>query len=252
LTFAGVTVMVACCGAFGSSVVVDPGYDLLATQPGTTFMTLPLQGVPVGSFNFGGSIGVQNTGDADTIVQRLAAATTPSVPGTAPAIPIQMDLLQMESQTPVNLGAGVGFYFVTLQSARGGPVSTGTMTISVDNTGLAGTFLSSLDVFYDVRFGSLSGPIVLSNDLLLSNPGTPWQTTPPDPNDVLINGVNQGLGANSAFWPVGTFTESEGADTQHSVRNAMVPEPTGAGMIFVAAAALLRRKRARSLGTAFE
>jgi hypothetical protein len=45
---------------------VDSGYDLFQTQDGTFFNfgtgPVPLMGVPLGTYNFGGTIGVQNVG----------------------------------------------------------------------------------------------------------------------------------------------------------------------------------------------
>jgi hypothetical protein len=56
-------------GIFGDAVlpsaradVVLPGYDLFETTGDTTFGGVAFQGVPLGTFNFGGTIGVQNTG----------------------------------------------------------------------------------------------------------------------------------------------------------------------------------------------
>jgi hypothetical protein len=149
---------------------VDPGWDLFDTQAGTTFQGNPFVGDPVGSYNFGGSIGTQSVGNTDTIVQRLAAAT----PGS-PTIPLLMDALQLESATPISFGGGpLGFYFITLQSSDGtGPASTGSMTINFGPN----TFTSSLDVFFDVHYGALNGPIVYANDFVLSNPGASWEAS---------------------------------------------------------------------------
>ena len=59
-----------------AAFVVSPGYELFQTLPGTTFPGLgALSGVRVGTYNFGGSIGVQNVGNADTIIQRTGHAT---------------------------------------------------------------------------------------------------------------------------------------------------------------------------------
>jgi hypothetical protein len=62
---------------------VCAGFDLFRTDPaGTVFQTSPtgpqisFAGVPLGTFNFGGTIGTQSTGLTDTIVQRLANVTT--------------------------------------------------------------------------------------------------------------------------------------------------------------------------------
>ena len=42
--------------AAGSLVAQDvlPGYDLLTTQPGTSYMGVAFEGVPLGTYNFGG------------------------------------------------------------------------------------------------------------------------------------------------------------------------------------------------------
>lgn len=229
------------------TTTVDAGYDLLTTQSGTQLAGIPLTGVPLGSYNFGGMIGTQSTGDADTIVQRLANASLPlpSIPGDAPAINIQLDALQMVTASPVSFGGGpLGLYYVTLQSTDGtGPVSTGQMTVDF-STPTSGTFNSFFDVFFDIRFGSPNGPIVASSDSVLTNSGDTWQSTPPDANDVLINGVNSMLNGGSTasdFWPIGNITHS-GNNASHVVRNAeILPEPGSLLILGVTALALWRR-----------
>jgi hypothetical protein len=74
---------------------VCAGYDLFQTTTGTRFGGLDFVGVPLGSYNFGGTIGTQPTGLTDTIVQRLATVTTAG--GSTPLI---IDALQLESTTP--------------------------------------------------------------------------------------------------------------------------------------------------------
>ncbi len=176
--------------------IVSAGFDLFDTiAADTNFPGLGnLMGVPLGTFNFGGTVGVQNTGSTDTILQRLASATVASPPGTAPAINIQVAALQLETVAPVNfMGDGLANYFITLQSTHGGPASNGTETITfASNNG--GTFNSSLDLFFDIRMGSLTGPIVESTDVVLTNSGTAWGRTPPA-GAVLINGANNLLDA---------------------------------------------------------
>jgi hypothetical protein len=209
-------------------VNVLPGYDLFQTTDGTNLNGIPLQGVPLGSFNFGGTIGVQSVGNTDTIVQRLQTATPPSVPGTAPTISLQMLALQMETVTPVDLGAGLNNYFVTLQSVRGGPATTGTMDITFANS-VGGTFNSFFDVFYDIRVGSLNGPIVNSADLTLTGTANTWSRTSP-PLAVTINGANinlNGVNSNSDFWPTPPVTESHPGAGAHVVNDTLsVPEPS--------------------------
>ncbi len=218
--------------SISNSLAVAPkvlaGYDLLQTQSGTTIDGLQLQGVPIGSYNFGGSLGVQNVGNTDTIIQRLADAVAPGLPGTAPAINIQMTDFQLVTSIPVNLGAGLGFYYLTLQSARGGPLSTGQMTIGFAAS-TNGTFSSTLDVFFDIRFGALNGPIVNSSDVVMGTTGIPWERTLDDPSDLAINGVNQkldGIGTTGDFWPQGNFTATAPAGQGQVLHNTeVVPEP---------------------------
>src|SRR6266850_5311094 len=97
-------------GVASAGPVVNPGYDLFESLTGTTFGGVAFQGVPIGSFNFGGTIGVKNVGVTDTIIQRLA-------PATGAAIPTAMIDFQLVSTAPTNFGLGVGFYYITLQSA---------------------------------------------------------------------------------------------------------------------------------------
>jgi PEP-CTERM motif len=265
--------MIASCGVFSLAAIlltpaegraafdVAAGYDLFATQTGTQFTGLgPLMGVPLGSFNFGGSVGVQNVGSTDTIIQRTQAATgTTSTPGMSPLV---MQALQLETTAPTNFGGlGVDNYFVTLQSTHGGPASTGTISIAFGAGGLSGTFSSSIDVFFDIHKGSLNGAIVFSSDLVLSSSGTPWNTLPP-PGAVTINGVNQFLSGtvgdrSQDFWPGdgtangngSTFSETEPNGSQHFVSAAMVPEPAsvlmlGMGAIGIGVLGWRRRGRA--------
>lgn len=229
--------------AYGVTAV-NPGWDLLQTTPGTTFGGVPFLGVPLGTFDFGFPIGVKPTFTTDTIVKRTAAAIPPGVPGTAPAIPTELVALQLQSTVPTDFGLGVDFYYITLQAARGGPASPGSMTISF-TTANAGTFDSFFDVFFDVRKGSLAGPIALSDHLMLTNSGATWQQIPP-PGSVIIDGVNHnlnGVDTTNDFWP-GPLLETHPTGAVHAVTTATInpiPEPTalvlflGGTLVLVAA-----------------
>ena len=57
-----------------ATTIVNPGWDLFETLPGTMFLGHEFTGVPLATFDFGGPIGRQNIGATDTIVQRLNQA----------------------------------------------------------------------------------------------------------------------------------------------------------------------------------
>ncbi len=210
------------------AAVVSPGWDLLQTLPGTVFVGAPFTGVPLVSYDFGGAIGVQPTGNTDTIVQRLDVASVPLPPGSD-TISVELVALNLVSVNLIDLGLGLDHYYITLQSARGGPTSTGAMTIQFTDAA-GGTFDSLLDVFFDVRKGASQGPIALSDDVLLASSGSSWDRDPP-PDAVVINGVNHHLnGVDNAedFWPTGPIRETS-PTLVHVVGTAQaIPEPATA------------------------
>jgi hypothetical protein len=219
---------------------VFPGYDLFqSVTPGTNFGGVDFAGVPLGTYDFGGTIGVQNVGLTDTIVQRLDLAT--AAPGASATIPIELVALQLVSTTPVDFGLGPDFYYITLQSARGGPASPGEMTINfADPTPgpppppqpVGGTFDSFFDVFFDIRKGALDGPIALSDDLVLTNTGSLWSHYPA-PGSLLIDGVNHDLNGRDGtndFFAIQAVVETHPTGAMHTVIGTGVqggiPEPS--------------------------
>src|SRR5437867_11061385 len=235
-------------GIANAGPVINPGYDLFESLPGTTFGGVAFQGVPIGAFNFGGAIGIKDVGVTDTIIQRLA-------PATGAAIPTQMIDLQLMSTAPTNFGLGVGFYFITLQSARGGPASTGSMTIGFGPEAPAGsphgTVDSFFDVFFDIRLGSLSGPIALSETLRATAQGVPWNHFPPT-GALEITGVNEflnGTNSNADFFPIGPFQSVFPTGAVHRMSVTTVPEPGSLSLLAIGVLAgvgrqLLSRRRA--------
>jgi hypothetical protein len=220
------------------------------TQPGTTFNGVAFNGVPVGP------------GGSDTIVERTSAVNLGTGSGGAGTTPLLMTQLELVSAVPTNFGAGVGFYYITLQSARGGTASTGTMTINLtagdDHTSAVpeGTFSSTLDVFFDIRFGSATGAIVNSTDLVLTNSGATWDANPA-PTDFLVPGLVGDVTANlhtnkiqnvdinsMDFFPVNSFSENSGTDTHvvSNTPNSQTPEP---GTLLLIGGALLALSRVR-------
>jgi len=215
---------ILCSTTVHASPTVAPGWDLFQTQPGTMIAGVSFEGVPLGNFDFGGTIGVKSVGGTDTIVQRLAAATVPGpVPpsATAAPIPIQLDAIQLESTSQVNMGFGLGYYFVTLHNSSpltGGPPDTGTMSITFNrdpssplNASPVGSFSSNLTFSYDLRLGCLTCAVVQTTPVTLSSSGTPWGNFPPA-GAIQISGVNtllNGVDRSQDFWPAAPVPEPE-------------------------------------------
>ncbi|MGD1277970.1 MAG: PEP-CTERM sorting domain-containing protein [Tepidisphaeraceae bacterium] len=238
--------------ARGDPVVVNPGYDLLQTVPGTQAYQIPMEGVPLGTYDFGGSIGVQNVGMTDTIVQRLDQAVAPSLPGAAPEISVQVDALQLRTVDQTNMGMGYGYYYVTLQSLHGGTPSTGGLDISFNGDGSSGTFTSWLDIYCDIHYGALDGPIVGPEELVLAGVSPtnwarePFATVPPA---VVINGVNaflNGVDTSADFWPLLTADNplvEQATNGVHVTIDGEVPEPASLSLLMVGFFGLMSRRR---------
>ncbi len=238
--------------AFPSVSKADPlvlrGFDLFVTTGGTKVDLGPpigiqqFKGVPLGTFDFGS--GPVNTDNADTIVHRLADASPAN-----PTIPIQMVALQFMSVNPIN----GNFLFITLQSDRGGPASLGLMTINFGPEGTPhGTFDSTLSVFFDVRVGSINGPIVFSGNKTLTAFDIPWSHFPP-PGAFTIDGVNfmlNGQNQLNDFFPLGEVLHMNPDGSMHTVTTAGVPEPATMSLLAVGiagfAARAYRRRKAGS------
>jgi hypothetical protein len=227
---------------------VLPGWNLYETVH-TELLSTPFLGVPIGSYSFGaGSLSDVNVGDTDTIIQRLNDTGIPDGSGTGtPTVNLVIDDMQLESYVLTNInGGGLGYYFITLQSARGGPASTGSMSVSFTSPS-GGTFSSSWDIFYDVRYGSLNGPIVESSDNTFSQSGALWSRTSP-PGAAEFPGINymlNGTDTTEDFWPVppldliGNFAEQTLTETPASD----VPEPVSLALLLAGAGFGLGRRR---------
>jgi hypothetical protein len=239
----------------GSAAIfsVLAGSDYFTTQAGTTFMGVAFNGVPTGP------------GGSDTIVERQGAVNLGTGGPSSGSTSLLITQLEMVSAVPTDFGLGVGLYYITLQSARGGPATTGSMTINLaagdDHTSAVpeGTFTSFFDVFFDIRFGAANGPIALSSDLTLTNSGASWDANP-TATDVLVPGVVGDVTANlhinkvqnvdlnqMDFFPVGTVTEAHPGQGAHVVTTTQTqtstPEP---GTMVLLGGALLALSRLRA------
>lgn len=171
---------------------VHSGYDLFQTDPSSTiFNGVNFQGVPLGTYNFGGGpVGVGNT---DTIIQRTQDAVAAG--GSSATINAQIVALQLESVAPVNGHT----LFLTLDPTM---ASTGQTTINFNSNGTGGTFSSFFDVFFDLHTDSLNGTIEQKGDIKLMSDGGMWSRIAP-PGAVTINGINNlldGVDTNQDFW----------------------------------------------------
>lgn len=223
-----------------ASSTVRAGWNLLETDPSSTsFFGETFEGVPLGTFDFGGSIGVQVVGPTDTIIRRLEAATVPG-PGHSVVVSTVVDAFQLRSVAPVSLlGGPLGIYYVTLASERGGPASTGTMTIAFGPEGSPhGTFSSSFELLVDVRLGGLQGPILDSRLISIPDSGSvPWRHEPAGP--IQIPGVNLNLGGDDFegdFWIVGGVTKQT-PNRSIGARNAGASVPDLGGSFLLMALA---------------
>ncbi|MEX2308513.1 MAG: dockerin type I repeat-containing protein [Pirellulales bacterium] len=128
---------------------IFPGFDLFATEPGTsaTFETpfgdveVPFKGVPLGP-----------NGETDTIVRRHAGSGFPLGIGSEVTVPIEIVALNLVSINPIQIGPSM--YNVT---ATADPSPLGTMTIHKTSAN-GGTFDSLLPVFAKVTFTDVDNP----------------------------------------------------------------------------------------------
>src|ERR1022692_4466921 len=131
------TLLAAVCGfaltgsltSQAQSLIVTPGWDLFATDAGTTFVGVNWTGVPYSTCDFGPQIGYQPVGPfVHTIMQRVNGVTN----GVNSTTTLNMVGLQLRTLSQVNLGAGPGYYFLTLNTNF---ASGGTMNITIASGG---------------------------------------------------------------------------------------------------------------------
>ena len=195
-----------------SAQEVDPGFDLFESLSGTEFAGVPFERIPLGTFDFG--FGPVSVGNADTIVERKMTANAP-----AETIDIEMLALQLRSSVPISIGSCPDPDIMDVVLAP----STGMMTIKFTDAN-GGMFDSTINLNFKL-VNSTGDTCASFNNFPLNANDVPWSRTP-DPNAVLIDGVNHflaGFGDTSKdFFPTGAFEEDKPDQPtgKHRVRTA--------------------------------
>jgi len=136
-----------------ADLTIPAGFDFFSTDPtSTTFGGNQFEGVPIGP------------GQTDTIVQRLSAVNLPT--GGSVNVSVLVDAMQLQSLASM-FGSEDGF--LTLNPNE---TSSGTQDINAN-----GTFTSTLNVYFDVYAGSLTGTSEGTVAFSLSGSGD-WSSTP--------------------------------------------------------------------------
>jgi hypothetical protein len=245
---------------------VDEGWDLFNTvsaqiNVGTIAdpVYIEFEGVNLGVVEFDpdGILGngdeiVADTGNTDTIVQRLEQAEAEG--GQTDVIDIEIVALQLKSVAPIDLGVGLDYHYATLQT---GIASTGTAAITFDDESTLlvneNTFDSDFTVHFDLRIGALDGTIVGDGSKHFTSNDAPWGREAIG-GAVLIEGVNyllNGADTTHDFHSQVITTHDAGDGSQHVVEPA-TPEPSTLLLLGFGLAGLIgfgiRRKRLSKKG----
>ena len=252
------TAAVLCCAVWGLPgmvsaatvpVVLHPNHDLLVTTSAVFDMSAYSLGfqnfvaVPLNTFDFGGSLGLQDVARTDTIIRRNSGATLTT---TSDSFTTSIDIVALShrSENQLDLGAGLAYYYVSLGS---GPTS-GSMTINGD-----GTWTNNFSFNIDLHRDSSTGPVdVAGIPVNLSGSGR-WERE----SGPFYSGINAAVIYDpesdgdfyifeSTMVELGLSPGSPPSKTHGVIRLYVVPEPsTGLLLLAGGLAVVWRTRRSR-------
>lgn len=252
--------------AMAAPLVIDPGFDLFATDASGTFAILP----GIGQVQFEGlpfDTGAGDRGNVDTILLRRGPALTLNGIGDAGSMPLELVALSLRSVAAVQISPGVfADIYVNVNKpiedigAAGGnddgacdpgetcmaanperpldalPASTGSLTIT--RTGESGgTFSSFFDVFAELTLTLPGTDTVIGSSTFQDTfvqQSALWSSTP---------GVGD---AHTAQLPAGGFlpgaVDEQALLASHGADVAVIPEPATLALFGFGAFWLGRRR----------
>ena len=225
-----VVMSVAFTGVVRATPIIETGYNLFETTPGSTFYFGPpvpnqqfvsFDGNPLVLFDFGD--GPVDTGSTDTIIERKEVADLTSGSDT---IDIEIVALSLKSVSPVDLGFGAGLEDIFIELNTSSSSVQSTMTIyDAGDVVPHGTFDSLLNFSFDV-IGSIGG-LYATLDKTITAINQEWSQGPT--GTLVYDGVNHHLNSvdeSNDFWAEGIVTHDDGAGTMiHRARSTNIPEP---------------------------
>ena len=225
-----VVMSVTFTGVARATIIIETGYNLFQTTPGSTFyfgspvpnqQFVDFEGNPLDIFDFGD--GPVDVGMTDTIIERKEVADLTSGSDT---IDIEIVGLSLKSVSPVDLGFGAGFEDIFIELNTSSSSMQSTMTIfDVGEGEPHGAFDSLLNFSFDV-IGSLGGLYATLDKTIIAT-NQEWSHGPT--GSLMYDGVNHHLNSvdkSNDFWADGIVIHDDGEGTMiHKAKSTSIPEP---------------------------
>jgi hypothetical protein len=229
--------VIGLAGPVPPAITINPNYDLVVTRTAYLPMgSLGLQafeGVPLNTFDFGGTLGVQNVGLTDTIIHRNSGGTL-NASGDSFTTSIDVVAVCLRSVNQLDLGAGSNYYYATLDAGTNG----GTMEINGD-----GTWSNDFTITVGLHRGSKSGPKDLVVPKHFLGRGL-WDRVPGPFYPGVSIAVTYDPEADGEFFLLGPAVHEVGDGTAHTVIDIThAPEPSTGLLLLAGGLAMVWRKR---------